>query len=484
MAKNTKIKLSEIREYWSELKTLEIISKMKVSFDVGITKTVKENYKFLLIILPDCYDKEKVPNIVKYKEYLAIDSNFLQDENARRNLLALFSGNIRLGKKGKSYFAAASFTKQLKELLLSDEPIEYLETVEQAKLCTPMENMRQKIKSFVSLTKVEGNHTMFHQFLLDESDLYDKNLVLAMQRLLECNTEDSISYAVLLLILIAIFQDKMGELKKIYSESVLEGILGKTTREVQENDEMFQRRRRFYLTDTNYMHDYYLYLFRPNREEMYEYAHLKMECEQSDKAKAILSLKGNLYSPTKDKFEKVLSGTPVVSLTEQMVYIVFSNELGELKVLLFRYEHYVSNDMYYRTGLLVGSRANSKVPMVQKVMITLQPLEKKQYKIAEGKLKMADDMICITEEELRHFLEEFQEESWMSEFQVTLLPFIKEHRYTCYRFSEKEILSYTLTKMSEREKLQLLQLLKREIKAPRVIDCQEEWTFQQLLRNK
>lgn len=431
-----------------------------------------ESSDFLKAILPDLYNDRLTPNSIYYASQQTLCLS--QDQ-----LNKFLNGNRRPKNNEEYYYAAATLTQDIKKWLLSNDKIIYRKGVENTSEITAKESMLQNIYRFVKdeNPKMSKDHKIFTGIKLSQDSLYDEELVRGINRLLDCGSERCLCYTIFLLFLVAIFQNNIVELRSFYKEETI-------TQEIK-NDKI-KRNASFinldvnnqiytYFTDKNYMHEYHVYAFKPTANRLYQSGKLAMKLTEQNSANATFILQDQLNTPSihNNILEKKYVGTPILSIIDEVVYIIFTNANGLLALLCFKYDRFNFVEMYYRTGLLITSYPKPRVPQVQKIAISMRELNEKEMPYIEGILKMSTEKIIISEKQMLSFLEEFENEPWMEDFKRNFLPFIEMHKCSCYTFSEKELLSYTLSEMNEEDRIRMIEAIKSKSEHPNIIDCRD-----------
>ena len=225
------------------------------------------------------------------------------------------------------------------------------------------------------------------------------------------------------------------------------------------------------LTDPHYMHEYHCYMLKPTYNKLYQSCVLSMKKTGEDKSIAVLTISDEyMRMGVKEHFTNVFTGVPVLCKTESVVYVVFTNNLGYMQFLCFDYAPYRRAEMYFRMGLMVVVNPAIKVPQVQKMIISGRKLKPEELYYAEGLLKVSDDRIILTEEGLEEILEEYSENELMQQFQQDFMPLFKLLKYPCYILNEKEIISYSGSRLSEKERMRAIMLLKSRSLQPREVN--------------
>lgn len=373
------------------------------------------------------------------------------------------NGNFR--SKASRAFANVDTTKRMLRQLRLDEQIPYRPNLElPPKTCR--ESMLCNIRFWVDQTRpaMTGSHPLFTELaLIDESVLTEGELAqfqalqAAITRLRSDNTPESLTYALFLLVLTAVFREKMAEIPQLYDPEEIRAALAP---KVCPDEPLTDGQVPF--TDPDYMHNYWVYLFRVGYNWLYTRAHLRMTLSPEGDPQAELNLYDDKGSAggNRGPIDRRFTGTPYRSAHDKTVYVVMRDQNDTLGILFFQHEKFNFGSMYFRSGLFLSTASGSHVPMVQKVAISSRMLKPQELPYAEGFLKTGGTCITLTDQQLRSFREAFRGYPWMEEFERSLLPFIHGHACTCYRFDEAEILSYSLTELDEQDRLRIMLALK------------------------
>lgn len=437
-----------------------------------------EYKEFLRIILPDLYNHSLTSEEIYYS-YQHDLSSLSSDQ-----LNKLFRGNRR-PERGRRYYAAATFTKELKNWLLSEQKIIYTRRGMEEK--TAKESMVKNIQKYVRTDSVPmtRNHTLFLNLECSKENLYDLELIQMMKCLLECGTEDALVYALFLLILVAIFQDHIEELKILYSDKEISKVVEE--RFLRHGSEgavllCLDTANYKYLTDDAYMNEYYVYTYETRKNKVCQCGCLNIWMEK-ESAMATLKLSGKegVVSERFDGWNQAMVGSPILNLKDNVVMIVFTKKEGGMSILCFPYESEHFENIESCCGFLISNHARMEMPQVQKMIISKRELEESSQSYVKGIMKLNQGKVLITERQLEKFLEEFAGESWMEEFKRGILPFIQGHYVKGYYFSENEILSYTLTDMDEMDRLKVVEALKSRSEAEEFITLQSSEQLEKVM---
>lgn len=437
-----------------------------------------EYKEFLKMILPDLYDNS-VTSEEMYHSYQHDLSSLSSDQ-----LNKLFRGNRR-PERGKRYYAAATFTKELKNWLLSEQKIVY--TQENVEGKTAKESMIEKIHRYVQTDSVPmtKKHSLFQDFDYSKENLYDAKLSQVLQSLVECGTEEALVYAIFLLILVAIFQDHIEDLSLLYSDKEICKVVEERFLKRNEEDSVllcYDMESYDYLTDEAYMNEYYVYTYETRKNRVCQCGYLNMWVEKKVALAALnLSDVTQMKSEHTDSWGWAMLGNPILNRKDKTVVTVFTQKDGGMSVLCFPYEPCHSKNVDFCCGFLISNHQRMRMPQMQKIIISTKKIGTDELSYVRGILKLNQKKVLITERQLEVFLEEFAQESWMEEFKREVLPFIQGHYVKGYYFSENEILSYTLTEMDETDRLKVVEALKSRSEEAEFISLQNSEQLEKIM---
>ena len=407
--------------------------------------------EFCYALLPDAYNVRFCgdPGTTSYLD------------NISDSVLRKFvTGNY--AQKGSERYAHAQFTNDIIEKLRSNSIFYYKDD----RPCTGYrQNMLHKIQLLVkgTLPPMTAQHPLFTQLgLVDEAQAkatpywsYLETLQRSMDRLLENGSEGALSYAVFLLVLMAILREQgMAQLFELYEPAAINRLL---ELENCQSDGVLTNQVSF--SDPNYMYSYHLYLYTEASDCLYKAGSLSLSRPSETRTQAALNIIFEDFQGI-DR-ESQYTGSTMFSPRDDMVYALMTSPEGQMAFLCFKHEKFKFQKMYFRSALLIRPAPRTHVPQVQKVILTSKNLSGEELSYVEGALKFNDAQIFLTEQQLEDFRHTFAECSWMEEFDRTLLPFIKQHEKTYYSFSGDELLSCSLSSLSEQERLQIMLLLKK-----------------------
>lgn len=423
-------------------------------------------------IFPDIYDENKTSD-AHNASHEALRSLYKIKQEGSKDSYTYWSALLRGNTRPDGTFpegGTSEFIDDLKISLLNNKYITYREGIS-TKSQSVLRNMLEKIECLVEEGKILEK-TDYLKINLDRECLYTNELVIECNYLFETGTEKSIAYLIFLFILVSFYQEKISELSILYSREKIDAVLNNEEEEISLVKIDTVKSSAFVpLDDKNYKNKYNVYLFKPTYEKKFDCGSLVFEENDDGSLRVMLELEDVLDTPLQQgkTFKKIYEGQPIRSIVDELVYIIFTSANGTLSILCFRYDKFNYAEMYYRTALFITSYPRKKVPQVQKMIISLNEL--KDSDIIDGILKMSSDMVTITERELKNFIKANETEVWMEDFKENLLPFIKAHSEPCYRFSEKELIYYTLCDSDEYTKIEIVKMLKANSVGDNIIDC-------------
>ncbi len=424
--------------------------------------------KFCLAVFPDAYDASKSEDGLQKNKSVSMLS--LGDSTLR----GLMKDNRKSYGSDKVAFIAAGFTNHLKKHLANDASFRF----KSGGTMSYRKSMLDKICVLVENTSptMTAEHAIFNELsvvMLWKEKCEDSDALKgAIDELLKINTKDTIVYALFLYILAAVYGDCMGELSALYSAEAIQ--------QVYEKSDMLDRiytRKHIPLGEEDVTHDYvenyHVYLFRRTKDWIYDNARLKIETGNNGKYIATLILADsntapNISGDTARPIKRIFKGTPILSVEDESVYIIFREESTEkFAILSFRYQKFTTGKMYYRTGLLMladQDLTKRHYPMVQKVCICKNKADEVQLACIRGMLSTTCSQIVMTETQLDQFKEEIAKLNvpWKDAFLDVYVKFIEMHvkRIKVYVFDENEILTSTFGDMSEEDRMQIMLMLK------------------------
>ena len=421
---------------------------------------------FCRAILPDSYD---------YALCRGQGDHFLNPDSpaqlAEQTLMGLMRGNRKSLKNLD--FASTAFTKDFQQKLSGNSPIRYLDPNRQEE--TTVENMLGKIRKLVRqyCAPLDQQHMLFREPKLTtlgegpEKPEYDR-LELALHTLLARETEQSLTYALFLMIVAAILQRRLGTVQHLYAPETIDRVLNNDLEGPALEVESPGHKP---FVDENYMHTYHVYFYRDSYRDSYRDAPAKqlwrgsltMQLNaQKNRAVASMVLTSHTDSPISGEMElkRVFTGVPMLSRRDRMVYIGMTDERDTFAFLTFSHTRFNNAPMYFRSGLLISSAPESKYPIAQRVAIVARELAEDEMPYVLGLLKTGGKQLLLTEQQYRLFRETFRDYPWMADFEAHYAPLFEAHKKTVYCFNEGELLAWSIGDLSTEERLRILLALR------------------------
>lgn len=429
-----------------------------------------------LALLPDAYNwRIAVPEYAKpFTNMADITHNEVvngkKEYNTKRSLAPLrkfMHGNVR--SPSDSGFGCSKFTKDLRTHLNSDTALVcYLDSThpEVTYKVSMLNNIGVMVRStYPALNKDSLLFTQLHVTdgvsALDEEYAELRKLQTEIDRLLQVGNEAQLRYAVFLMLLVAIFHREIETLGVHYRKETIDLVLG--ANEVM-NSWGSAQGNLVVFGDPDYMNDYRLYLYRPTRCELYNMASLRFEAK-GDSVLATLRLTAENETPISGAvtFSKTYTGTPMLSVKENIVYIALTEARGGFAFLTFQYTPFSNGPMYYRTGFFITVAPKVRGPQFQKIAIVAkQDLTSEDEAYIRGLLQSTGDIIHMTEDQMADFRAYFKDYPWFSEFDEKFSDFMESHKKPVYWFRESEILSFSGSNLSEDDLVRVMLALKSQ----------------------
>ena len=415
-----------------------------------------DRWFFCREILPDSYNPELCRGQGDHFFNLRDDRHL-----SEQTLNGLMRGNRKSGRDLN--FASVAFTKDFQNKLAHNSPIEFRAPDRPQE--TTVENMLGKLRLLIRQNgaPMDRGHMLFTH--ADFSTLgqgpeqtdFDQ-VQLAVSMLLERGTEDSLTYALFLLIVTAILQSRVAAVKHLYSPEAVENVLT-SDREAP----VLEVEGRFHVpfTDPNYMHTYHIYFYRDTPDKELWAGRLEMKLNQN-RAVATMTLTDRSRSPLVGdrEIQRVFRGVPMLSKQDHVVYIGMTDELNTFAFLTFSYSHFHFSPMYFRSGLLVSTAPETKYPIAQRVAIVARELTAEEMPYVWGLLKTDRKQVLLTQQQYNLFLEKFRDYPWMPDFMQHYAPLFEAHKKTLYCFNEEELLAWSIGDLSNEERLRILLALR------------------------
>ncbi|MCR5795517.1 MAG: hypothetical protein K6G61_09295 [Solobacterium sp.] len=391
--------------------------------------------KYLLRFLPDIYDKAKTPSDVYEYEQNSIE----------KELSDLFNGN---GSGEGRETRASEFSKSLLKDLMEDRFVQYRYD------CSP-KTVTDSMLDNISTALVSREHTAasLRQFIVSHygiDDVYgNTGMHDALCRLAEANTFSCLCYGVFLLFLCSVYHVESWKLKYLYSGEKIESLTAqevKVSRKINDHFKPFD--------DPGYMGSYHVYTRDLATERLMPFARIVIGPGQ-----AVLELTSNKMVRKDNELDRYTC-TPVLCRVSGLVYMIFENKNGIVKIVIFQYEPFVSEPMYLRTAVCISSRARHRFPVITKMIICAGELSGKRLKYACGHLKMNAYDLLLNEDSYRGFREEFKHEPWMPQFLSYFEEKIMASEEKYYVIPEISVLNAPGTGIGPDDKIRILEGLK------------------------
>ena len=391
--------------------------------------------KYLLRFLPDIYDKDKTPSDIYEKEQRSIE----------KDLDDLFRGNG--SNEGRSTRSSA-FTKSLLKNLMEDPFVRYRydhspKTVTDSML----ENIRAAIISR------EHTASSLRQIVVSNCSIDDVYRNTGMQdalyRLADANTFSCLCYGVFLLFLCSVYHVESWKLKYLYSKEKIDSLTAQEVKVSRKISGHFKP-----LDDPGYMGSYHVYTRDLVNERLTPYGRIEIGPD-----KAVLELTSNKINRKDDELD-TYTCTPVLCTVSNLVYMIFENKNGVVRIVVFQYEPFVSEPMYLRTAVCISSRIRQRYPVVTKMVICSGELSGNRLKYACGHLKMNAYDLLLDEESFLRFRKEFSGEPWMAKFTSCFEEKILASQEKFYVIPEVSVLNAPGTGISPDDKVRILEGLK------------------------
>ena len=414
---------------------------------------------FCLSVLPDCYDHT-----------LCRDqgSHFFRDGQPHSLAPATLNSLMRGNRKSSRNPACAtvSFTKDLLGKLQTNDPVRYRDGQRPEVPCVTnmVEKIRQQVRSFAAPRS--RTHPLFTHADLAPMGECDETRCMAYHKvqcalglLLERETEYSLSYAIFLLVITAILQDRILAVNHLYSMQTIEQVL-----ESDADAPMIDTdsRKHVPLTDPNYMNSYHVYLYRETSAIRLVRGILTMTLDERNQPRAVLRMDTDLESPFSGltHVQRVYSGKPMLNKVNQVVYLPMINTDGAMLYITFPYTVFKYAPMYFRSATVVYTDAETGYPVVKRMVLTGRDMTEEEIPYVEGLLRIGGKRILMTPKQLEIFQEQFRDYPWMADFTKNYLPMFDSHQLSFYCFNEDELLACSASELPYTERLKLMLALK------------------------
>ena len=418
-----------------------------------------ERRDFCLSVLPDCYD----PALCREQ-----GSDFFTEGRPRALAPATLNSLMRGNRKSSTNPACASvsFTKDFLGKLHSNDPIRYRDPERPDIPCVShmVEKIRHQVRSFAAPRS--RNHPLFTHADLAPLGECDETLCMAYNKvqcalglLLERETEYSLSYAIFLLVITSILQDRIQAVSHLYSMQAIEQVL-----ESDHDAPLLEIDSRMHVpfTDPNYMNSYHVYLYRETSTIRLVRGVLTMSLDERRQPRAVLRMDTDMESPFSGltHVQRVYSGKPMLNKTNQVVYLPMTNAEGAMLYLTFPYTVFKYAPMYFRSATVVYTDAETGYPVVKRMVLTGRDMTEEEIPYVEGLLRTGGKRILMTPKQLEIFREEFRDYPWMADFLKNYLPMFESHQLSFYCFNEDELLACSASELPYADRLRLMLALK------------------------
>lgn len=417
-----------------------------------------DRWSFCREILPDSYDTALCQGQGDY---------FLNPDAPECVTIQTLMGIMRGNRKSQKNlnFASVAFTKDFQQKLARNTPIRYRDSLRLPE--GTVENMLAKLRRMVRryCAPLDRNHILFTHMDLttlgqgpEEAEF--RHLSLALQLLLERETEVALTYALFLMITASILQSHLGTVQHLYCADTIERVLsGDQEAPVLE----VEGTGHVPFTDKNYMHSYHIYFYRDTPDRNLWEGTLVMGLNESGtRAVASMDLHSRGRSPISGDVEihRIFKGVPMLSQRDHVVYIGMTDEKNTFAFLTFSHTHFNFSPMYFRSGLLVSSAPETKYPIAQRVAITAREMSQEELPYVWGLLKTGGKQVLLTQQQYALFLEKFRDYPWMPDFEAHYAPLFEAHKKTVYCFNEEELLAWSIGDLADQDRLRILLALR------------------------
>lgn len=415
---------------------------------------------FCLSVLPDCYDHTLCRD--------RSSSYFFLDGDPRALAPATLNSLMRGNRKSSSNPAPASvsFTKDLQGNLQTNAPIRYHNPQQPEVPCVT--NMIQKIRRHVRnfSTPRSRTHPLFTHADLSPQGECDEALRMgyrkvqhALSLLLDRETEHSLSYAIFLLVITAILQDRILSVEHLYSAKTIEQVLYE-----DKDASLLELDNRMHVpfTDPSYMNNYSVYLYRETSVVRLVCANLDMTLDEQKQPHARLQMKTDMETPFSSRapVHRIYYGKPMLSKADQVVYLAMKDDNGSMLYLTFPYMPFNYGPMYFRSATLITTDMDTRYPQAQRAVITGRKMSDEEIPYVQGLLCTSGKRILMTSKQLEIFMTEFRDYPWMEDFLKNYWPMFESHRRFYYCFNEEELLDCSSSDLPYSERLKIMLALK------------------------
>ena len=434
--------------------TLNFIHKNWCSATAGMDRR-----SFCLSVLPDCYDHS-----------LCRDqgSHFFLD-GAPHALAPATLNSLMRGNRKSSHdptCASVGFTRDLLDKLQRNDPVRYRDAGQPEIPCVKnmVEKIRRHIRSFAAPRS--RTHPLFtHADLAPLGECDEtlqrgyRNIQNALAVLLDRETEYSLSYAIFLLVITAILQDRILAVEHLYSAKTIGQIL-----DTDSDAPLLEVDSRMHvpLTDPNYMNSYRVYLYRETSVIRLVTAALDLSLDERNQPWAVLTLHTDIDSPFSSvtQARRVYTGRPMLNRADAVAYLALKDPNGSMLYLSFPYTPFNFAPMYFRSATLVTTDPDSGYPQAQRAVITAREMSAEEIPYVEGMLRTGGKRILMTPKQLELFQEKFRDYPWMEDFLHNYLPLFETHQRCFYCFNEDELLACSASELPYADRLRIMLALR------------------------
>lgn len=394
-----------------------------------------------------------------YSHYFNKDHYGLSDSTLRM----LVNGNRKSRSKNIIYLAHADFTNELISLLNNNEIYNNIR---------PRQSLYTKILDLQYHYPITKDHSIFTNILLLPDEPYGKGyqtyekLRNIMIELLEINSNESIAYALMILILAGWLQWKIEDIPWLYNQNEIYNYFNQIS---SKNKSLISP-----LDDPHYMHTYHAYLYRHSKNQLFEYATLTIKQDYIYTNTATLSLR---YKSGADMqyYTLTYEGHLQYSAPDHTIVGTLTNKAGNILQIQFYYDSF-RKDMYYRQGIVTFKSTISASPLTQKIILTKKEVEKEKIPYIKGLLSMNTHIMIYTLQMLESFKNQFNDYTWYNTFNHDMYDYIYNHIQSSNILNLDEIYAHFITSIPKTQLIEILLAL-RSIDLAGYEDCSHYATF-------
>jgi len=461
--------------------TIVNLTKIK---NVLFPKHFKQKSDFFSVIFPDNFS-HIVSSCKQYEEFKkGFDSLTTEPEDSTA-FKVFMAGNQNY--KNYSKYGVAKLTHHLRDAIISNQPIVYDDPLFIP--LTPRESMFRNIYTHVSSMDPQidpNSNAVFHTSVEKISpDLDRKIKALASQ-----NTPEHISYAIFLLVIVAIFHGRgvdstLGEFSVLWEDKTIMETIYKVTqsksRDLVSPTLPSSTYTPFY--DEQYRFSYNLYMYVPSHRELYHEGTIEFDADTPTSLKATLTLatKSNAPADQGQITKCSYTGTPWVT-KHGVVHINFILEDDTQFLMCFKHKTGLTKQMYYQTALVISCLPGSVFPKVQKAVITYKKLDKEDMPYVKGVLALDQENIFISKQQLKTFETLFSDAPWMSEFKEKVRSYIEQQCDTYYAVPTQGLLSLHMGCVDDFDQLRMMLALKSVSTTETASDCKDPENLHRIMR--